>query len=103
MNYQAVEPQAVDPPTAAARINAATSLLMKTLLTRGTNGKSGYTPFEGWMQAFTLLKSSHEWPVLTPIAVWTASLALSAVVMAVGLALAGWALPNPLIIAGLGA
>jgi putative nucleotidyltransferase with HDIG domain len=34
---------------------------------------------------------------------WAASLAVAAVVLAVALALAGWSLPNPLIIAGLGA
>jgi putative nucleotidyltransferase with HDIG domain len=40
---------------------------------------------------------------LTPIALWTASLTFCAVVMAVALGLAGWSLPNPLVIAGLGA
>jgi putative nucleotidyltransferase with HDIG domain len=92
----------VEPP-AAARISATTSLLMKTLLSRGTNGKTGYTPFGGWMQARVGLSAGARRQLLTPIAAWTASLALTAVLMAVGLQLAGWSLPNPLVIAGLGA
>jgi putative nucleotidyltransferase with HDIG domain len=75
---------------------------MKQLLSRGTNGKSGYTPFEGWMQAGGALVSLRR-ELLTPIAAWTASLALAAAFMAVTLWQAGWSLPSPLIIAGLGA
>ena len=57
MTYQAVAPQAVAPPVAAARNRASTSLLMKPLLSRGTNGKTGYTPFEGRTQALRVSRS----------------------------------------------
>jgi hypothetical protein len=75
---------------------------MKQLLSRGTNGKAGYTPFEGWTQAGSALMSLKR-ELLTPIAAWAASLALAAAFMAVTLWLAGWSLPSPLVIAGLGA
>jgi putative nucleotidyltransferase with HDIG domain len=88
----------VEPP-AAARFNATTSLLMKPLLSRGTNGKTGYTPFGGWTQARRAALSQE---LLTPIGAWTASLTISAAFMAVSLSLAGWSLPSPLVIAGLG-
>jgi putative nucleotidyltransferase with HDIG domain len=76
---------------------------MKTLLSRGTNGKTGYTPFGGWMQARFGWSAGAKRQLLTPIGAWTASLALTAVLMAIGLRLAGWSLPSPLVIAGLGA
>jgi putative nucleotidyltransferase with HDIG domain len=55
------------------------------------------------MQARVQLRSLNQRPLLTPIAVWAASLALTALAMAIALRLAGWSLPNPLLIAGLGA
>jgi putative nucleotidyltransferase with HDIG domain len=76
---------------------------MRKLLSRGTNGKAGYTPLEGCLQAGGSLRAGFQRSGLTPIALWTASLTFAAVVMAVVLCLAGWSLPNPFVIAGLGA
>lgn len=100
-SYQAVRPQAVRPPVAAARITASTILLMKLLLTRGTNGKTGYTPIEGRMQV--LLRRSHCVcrSFLTPIAVWIASLVTLALATAACLLVTGHPLGNPWVVSGL--
>ena len=102
VDYQAVEPQAVEPPMAAARINASTNLRMKQLLSRGTNGNMRYTPFGGWNQAFATIRAGLP-PLLTPIAAWACSLALLAFCVAGALVMRGWTLGNPFVILGLAA
>ena len=77
-------------PPAAARINATTILLMKKLLSRGTNGNPGYTPYEGRRQVSVLAGARrsrrrarrHLW-------LWVASLSVGAVATAVGLVTRG--------------
>jgi putative nucleotidyltransferase with HDIG domain len=76
---------------------------MKKLLNRGTNGNAGYTPSEGWLQLRVRLTAGTDGPLLTPIGLWAVSLTISAIAMAVGLHLAGWSLPNLIVIAGLAA
>ncbi len=76
---------------------------MKTLLSRGTNGKSGYTPFEGWTQALSAPKRLAWRELRSPLSVWVASLALMAVLVAVALVLAGQTLGSPWVVAGLAA
>jgi putative nucleotidyltransferase with HDIG domain len=76
---------------------------MKTLLSRGTNGKSGYTPFEGWAQALSAPKRLVWREIRSPLSVWVASLALLAVLTGVALVLAGWTLGSPWVVAGLAA
>jgi putative nucleotidyltransferase with HDIG domain len=78
-------------------------LLMKTLLSRGTNGKSGYTPFEGWAQALAAPKRLVWREIRSPLSVWVASLALLAVLVGVALVLAGQTLGSPWVVAGLAA
>ena len=53
---------------AAARINASTSLLMTQLLSRGTNGKTGYTPFGGRMQVVSCCSRAAS--QITPTILW---------------------------------
>jgi putative nucleotidyltransferase with HDIG domain len=76
---------------------------MKTLLSRGTNGKSGYTPFEGWTQALAAPKRLVWREIRSPLSVWVASLALLAVLTGVALVLAGWTLGSPWVVVGLAA
>ena len=76
---------------------------MKTLLSRGTNGKSGYTPFEGWAQALAAPKRLVWREIRSPLSVWVASLALLAVLVGVALVLAGQTLGSPWVVAGLAA
>lgn len=102
-NYQAVAPQAVAPPVAAARINASTSLLMKPLLSRGTNGSPGYTPFEGRTQVLArgkVLLSAWLRSVLT---LWVASLVLIAGLVGAALVLSGQTIGSWWVVLGLGA
>lgn len=66
---------------------------MKTLLNKGTNGKSGYTPFEGRRQGFGWW-STAPWVALDATFIWVATLATTAVVVAVVLALDGYTLGN---------
>lgn len=73
---------------------------MKTLLNQGTNGKSGYTPFEGWTQAFSR-RGAFRQQLGSPVSIWVASLALVAVLTAVGLVLAGYTVGSPWVVAGL--
>lgn len=87
---------------AAARINASTNLRMKQLLSRGTNGGTGYTPFGGWKQAFAIVRAGLP-PMLTPITAWACSLALIAFCVAGSLVMRGWTLGNPFVILGLAA
>ena len=103
VNYQAVEPQAVEPPMAAARKIASTSLLMKPLLSRGTNGKTGYTPFEGRAQGLARVIRVFRKPVATRLAAWVASLVLLAGVTAVSLVITGYSLGNLWVVFGLSA
>jgi putative nucleotidyltransferase with HDIG domain len=76
---------------------------MKTLLSRGTNGKSGYTPFEGWAQALAGHKRLVWREIRSPLSLWVASLALLAVLAGVALVLAGQTLGSPWVVAGLAA
>jgi putative nucleotidyltransferase with HDIG domain len=76
---------------------------MKILLSRGTNGKSGYTPFEGWAQALAAPKRLVWREIRSPLSVWVASLALLAVLVGVALVLAGQTLGSPWVVAGLAA
>jgi putative nucleotidyltransferase with HDIG domain len=76
---------------------------MKTLLSRGTNGKSGYTPFEGWAQALSAPKRLVWREIRSPLSLWVASLALLAVLVGVALVLAGQTLGSPWVVAGLAA
>jgi putative nucleotidyltransferase with HDIG domain len=76
---------------------------MKTLLSRGTNGKPGYTPFEGWMQVLSIPKRRAWRRVLSPLSVWVASLALLAVVAGIALVLTGHSVGSPWVVAGLAA
>ena len=102
-NYQAVAPQAVAPPVAAARINASTSLLMKLLLSRGTNGKTGYTPFEGRAQVFVRTVTCLSRSVRSPLSLWVGSLALITGLVAAGLVVGGYSIRSPWVVLGLGA
>jgi putative nucleotidyltransferase with HDIG domain len=103
VNYQAVEPQAVEPPMAAARKIASTSLLMKLLLSRGTNGKTGYTPFEGRAQVFAPMKRAAKMALSNRLAVWVSSLVLVAAIVGASLVIAGHSLGSPWVVLGLGA
>jgi putative nucleotidyltransferase with HDIG domain len=76
---------------------------MKTLLSRGTNGKSGYTPFEGWAQALSAPKRLVWREIRSPLSLWVASLALLAVLVGIALVLAGQTLGSPWVVAGLAA
>ena len=76
---------------------------MKQLLSRGTNGKTGYTPFEGRMQVFALLRSRFLRSVRAPISLWACSLGLLASGVAVGLIIDGRSLGSPWIVFGLAA
>src|SRR3954447_23129410 len=100
MSYQAVEPQAVEPPMAAARMKASTSLLMTQLLSRGTNGKPGYTPFEGRTQvvrsALTRLRAGDTRTFLWVFFLWSAAAGAAAALFA-----DGYRLNNPGIVLGL--
>jgi HD-GYP domain-containing protein (c-di-GMP phosphodiesterase class II) len=78
---------------AAARFKATTSLLMKQLLSRGTNGKTGYTPFGGLTQALG--------PVFSPITAWVTSLVLLAGGVGAGLVISGHSFGNPWVVLGL--
>ena len=80
-------------PPAVVRRTAPTSLLMKTLLNRGTNGKPGYTPFKGRRQGSGLLSATPS-VALDATFIWVATLAITAVVVAVVLALRGYTLGN---------
>ncbi len=100
-SYQAVAPQAVAPPVAAARFKATTSLLMKPLLSRGTNGKSGYTPFEGRTQVPTGLWRRLRVSAFSPISAWVASLVVLAAGIAVGLVISGHTVGNSWVVVGL--
>jgi putative nucleotidyltransferase with HDIG domain len=88
---------------AAARITASTSLLMRQLLSRGTNGTSGYTPFEGRTQVRALLSRAPISVPRTPIALWVTALVLSAGAAASGLGIGGYSLVNPWVVLGLAA
>jgi putative nucleotidyltransferase with HDIG domain len=74
---------------------------MKTLLNRGTNGKGGYTPSEGWTQGFASQRAALRRQLASPVTLWVASLALLAVLTAVALVLTGHTLGSPWVVAGL--
>jgi putative nucleotidyltransferase with HDIG domain len=74
---------------------------MKKLLYRGTNGKAGYTPFEGWTQGFASQRGVLRRKLTSPVTLWVASLALLAVLTAVALVLTGHTLGSPWVVAGL--
>jgi putative nucleotidyltransferase with HDIG domain len=74
---------------------------MKTLLNKGTNGKRGYTPSEGWTQGFASQRVALRRQLASPVAVWVASLAFLAVLTAVALVLTGHTLGSPWVVAGL--
>ena len=86
---------------AAARFKATTSLLMKTLLTRGTNGKTGYTPFEGRTQVLAGLSRTLVVFALSPITAWVCSLVLLAGGVGAGLVVSGHSFGNPWVVLGL--
>jgi putative nucleotidyltransferase with HDIG domain len=73
---------------------------MKQLLSRGTNGKRGYTPFEGWMQGFAR-HSAVRRQFASPVALWVSSLASLAVLAGVALVATGHTLGSPWVVAGL--
>jgi putative nucleotidyltransferase with HDIG domain len=75
---------------------------MKTLLSRGTNGKWSYTPSGGWLQAVSSPKRLL-WQERSPLTLWVASLAFLAVATAVALVETGHTLGNPWVVAGLAA
>jgi putative nucleotidyltransferase with HDIG domain len=72
---------------------------MRKLLNRGTNGNLGYTPYEGRRQVSVRGALAAEGVVLDATFVWVASLAVGAVAVAVGLALAGYTLGNVWVVA----
>lgn len=82
------------------RIKAPTSLIMKQLLDRGTNGNPGYTPFEGVRQASRGVRFPV--PAVDATAIWVVSLAVVAVAVAVTLALEGYTLGSPWVVVVLG-
>jgi putative nucleotidyltransferase with HDIG domain len=71
---------------------------MKQLLSRGTNGKSGYTPFEGWMQTVLRPKQALSRHMPSPLLLWVTSLAVVAILVAAGLVLTGHTLGNPWVV-----
>jgi putative nucleotidyltransferase with HDIG domain len=73
---------------------------MRLLLDRGTNGKPGYTPFEGRTQA--LEKAALRGVVVDATFIWVASLATAAVAAAITLALTGYTLGSPWVVLVLG-
>jgi putative nucleotidyltransferase with HDIG domain len=74
---------------------------MKTLLDRGTNGKTGYTPSEGWTQGFAGRRRAFRRKFASPVTLWVASLALLAVVTAMALVFTGHTVGSPWVVAGL--
>ena len=85
---------------AAARITRSTSLLMTQLLSRGTNGKTGYTPFGGRMQAF---RAAHARIQITPTILWVILLWLLAAGTAAALVALGYEVRSPGVVGGLAA
>jgi putative nucleotidyltransferase with HDIG domain len=81
-------------PPAVVRKSAPTNLLMRQLLNRGTNGKPGYTLFEGRRQVSLGVTLNAPSVVLDATFAWVASLAIAAVAVAVALALEGYTLGN---------
>jgi riboflavin transporter FmnP len=69
-----------------------TTLRIKTLLIRGTNGRKSYTPFEGAAQA-------DRAPASTAMKACAAVLAGAALVVIILLGAAGWRLGNPAVVA----
>ena len=88
---------------AAARFKASTSLLMKLLLSRGTNGKTGYTPFGGRVQVFARAGLRPIPSVLSPLSLWVGSLALLTGLVGAGLVVRGYSIGSPWVVLGLGA
>jgi putative nucleotidyltransferase with HDIG domain len=74
---------------------------MKLLLSRGTNGKTGYTPFEGRTQVLATMRTSLAGSLWTPISFWAGFLVLSAVGVSAALVVNGWSLGSPWVVLGL--
>lgn len=75
---------------------------MTQLLSRGTNGKTGYTPFEGRTQVRAWWRGSVR-AVANPLTVWVASLLLLTLMTAFLLVSTGHGVGNPWVVVGLGA
>ncbi len=91
----------MEPPIAAARRIASTSLLMKLLLSRGTNGKTRYTPFGGAVQVPAFMRRRLAGSLVTPISLWAGFLGLFAAGVSAGLVAGGWSLVSPWVVLGL--
>ena len=74
---------------------------MKQLLSRGTNGKTGYTPFEGRAQVVTYRWRKVNVPAFSPIGAWVSSLALVAAGVGTALILNGQTMGSPWVVVGL--
>ncbi len=76
---------------------------MKSLLSIGTNGSSGYTPFEGGTQVFARGRGWLLTWLLSPLSVWVTVLALLVSLVASGLVVSGHNLGSVWVVLGLGA
>ena len=74
---------------------------MKQLLSRGTNGKTGYTPSGGRLQVVPRVKALLR--ELDQVTLWLVSLVVLTGLVAAGLVVAGWTLESPGVVLGLGA
>ena len=76
---------------------------MKLLLSRGTNGQTGYNPFGGRVQVLARAGLRPIPSLLSPLSLWVGSLALFTGLVGAGLVVRGYSIGSPWVVLGLGA